>query len=120
MPADQRFSIPARQLEQHFQHACVGNGAAEDLHVLDLTGHHRTLDAFVLEEANHLSQLANTYPNDVVRNALDLRVGFLANGGNRKRNTGSPRPFNNQKRKATIAGNKTVVHRNREGFGLWL
>ena len=53
--ADERIGVSAREAEEHLEHAHVRQSAAEDLHVLDLTGHDRLLHALAFEEADHLA-----------------------------------------------------------------
>ena len=79
--------------------------------MLYLAGHNRALDTFALEEANQLAELANADPDNAIRDPLDFRIGLLANCGYGKRDAGSPRSLEHEKRKAAITGNETVLHR---------
>jgi hypothetical protein len=92
-------------LQQHFQHASVGNGRlAEDLYVSDLTRHDRLFHAFSFKEPNQLAKLADTDPRQSVDTALNLRIRFFANGGDRQGNTGPTRSFDHHERKTAVAG----------------
>ena len=75
--------------QQHLEHSYIGQRAAENLDVLDLSGHDRALDALALEEANHLPQLTDADPRDApvrrLRDALNDRVGLFANRRDRQR-----------------------------------
>ena len=44
------------------------------------SGHDRLFDSFILEEANHLSQLANADPFNPVRQTFNDGIGFFVDG----------------------------------------
>ena len=71
-------------LRMHREQRQVGHEVGEDLHVLDLAGHHRLGDRRRLEHRDHLAQLAERDP--VQRRAARLgggdegRLGFVLDG----------------------------------------
>ena len=101
--ADQRISIALWQFQKHFEHARVRNGAAEDLHVLDLAGHDRFVDACGFEETEHLAELANAYPGQMLSQAFNRRVSLFANGGHSYGSTGPASALKHKERKPAVA-----------------
>src|SRR5207302_1037394 len=92
-------------------HPQIGDRAAEDLHVLDLSGHDCFFHALFFEEAQHLAELAHANPGDVFSELLDLRIGFFANRSDGNRYAGFARAFEHQKRKTSVTCDETKFHR---------
>ena len=83
--------------------------------MLHLAGHHGLLHALLVKDLDEPRQLAQREPVDddalvVGRAAVDLRVGFFADGGNHYGKALRPRRVEQQEGKAAIAGDEAEFH----------
>ncbi len=109
--ADERVGVAARERDEHLEHPHVGQRAAEDLDVLDLTRHDGLLHALALEEAYHPPELADADPRHAVGHLLDGRVGLLAYGRDRDLDARAPRALHDQKGELAVARDESVSHK---------
>ena len=82
--------------------------------MFDLSSHDRFFDTLVFKKAQHLAQLSDANPSNVVSNFLDLWISFFADGRDGNFNAGLARAFDNQKRKTTVTCDQTNL------AGCWL
>src|SRR3954464_4626777 len=78
--------------------------------MLYLPGHDRLFDPVFLEERDHLSELADPYPGYFVGNFIDAFIGLFLYCNDRKRCSGRPRTFDNEKWKLTVSGDESEFH----------
>jgi len=72
--------------------------------VLYLAGHDCFINAFVLEEAEHLAELPDSYPRKSIREFFDRRISFFSNRGDGNGSAGAPSAFDDKKRKISVSG----------------
>ncbi len=75
--------------------------------MLDLTGHDRFFHTLVFEEAQHLAELANADPGQIISQAFNLWIGLFTDGGHGDAGACFARTFQNKKRKSPVSGNET-------------
>ena len=80
--ADQGVRVSRGEAGKQLHHFEVRQDPAEDLLVLDLTGHDRAVDTFGLEGFDEFSKLAERQPVHGLRVLLNFRKRFFLDGGN--------------------------------------
>jgi hypothetical protein len=108
--ADKRVGVTPRQIPQHFQHADVRERAREYLDVLDLAGHDGFGDAVSFEMGDHLSELADAHPRDIVRGIVDVLIRLFLYRHDRHRRAALAGAFEHEKRELAITGDESVFH----------
>ena len=94
--------------KQHLGQPPVGLDAAEDLLVLDLSGHDGAGDAFALESLDQLRQLAQRQPMHRSRAVLlDLGEGLFLDGRDHDLHALRARRVQHEERKLAVAGDET-------------
>src|SRR5688572_32874462 len=78
--------------------------------MLDLPGHHRLLDPFVLEIGDHLAQLADARPLDAISNVINAYICFFLDRDDGQRNTLLSCALEYKKGELAIAGDESELH----------
>ena len=114
--APSSVSVDARaQVEQQFGQPPVGADAAEDLLVLYLAGHDGLLTpslwkVSISRDSSPSESQCTVMPESACGAAIDLRVCLFADGGDHDGKALGPRRVEQQKRKASVAGDEAEFH----------
>ena len=109
-PADQRVRVSLRKSPQHLEHTHVGNHTRENLHMLHLPRHDGLLDTFFFEKGNHLSELADSDPQNLVSDFLDTRIRLFLDCGHDQSLTSTLCALDDEKWKFSVACNQSERH----------
>ena len=72
--------------------------------MLHLSGHDRLFHAIILEKRDHLAQLADPDPRNILSDSLDIRIRFLLDSDNSQFNARPSGAVNYKKRKSAVPG----------------
>jgi hypothetical protein len=109
--ANQCIRASSRKPCQHSCHAQVRQRIQfEDLHVLDLTGHHHVSHLFALQKLDQPSEMTNADPLHSRREVRNCRISLFPDSCNRKADSFGLCTLEYKKRKPAIAGDEPVLH----------
>src|SRR6476661_7124964 len=78
--------------------------------MLHLPRHNGFLNRMLFEEGDHLVQLSDPDPNNVLGDLIDKRIGLFLDRDNRQGHSLFPCAFDHEERKFAVTGDEAVVH----------
>ncbi len=104
--ADERVGVFGGEGEEQLGELPVRADGTENFVVLYLAGHDRLRDAFLMQQVDGLAEFAEADPMNAFGVGGEFRRGFFLDGDYRHVDALLARTFEDQKRKAAVAGDK--------------